>query len=120
MGELQSKKTRILILPLFRVFDASMQKYSDQQARGSCGAQVASQVQDRSSNDEVERRGGAATQTEADLSRSSTPSFGYRRRNPRSLEPLVSWLCAIPREARGAKFSQAARPSARCTHVTQR
>jgi len=39
---------------------------------------------------------------------------------PRSLEPLVSWLRAIPREARGAKSSQAVRPSGRCAHVTQR
>ena len=40
------------------------------------------------SNDEVERRGTAAT-NEADLSRSSTPSLAHRRCAPRSLEPFV-------------------------------
>jgi hypothetical protein len=47
------------------------------------------------------------------------PSPAHRRCNSRD-RPIVNWLCAIPREARGAKFSQAARPSARCAHVTQR
>jgi hypothetical protein len=40
-------------------------------------------------NDEVERRGVAPTSNEADLSQSSTPFLAYRRRDPRSLEPIV-------------------------------
>src|SRR5665213_972218 len=40
-------------------------------------------------NDEVERRGTSPTSNEADLSRSSTPSLAHRRRDPRSLEPIV-------------------------------
>src|SRR6266404_2873062 len=71
-------------------------------------------------NDEVERRGVALPTNEADLSRSSTPSLAHRTYAPRSLEPIVSWLCAIPHEARGVKSSQAARPSARCAHVKRR
>jgi len=42
-----------------------------------------------SSNDEVERRGDALPRYEADLSQSSTPSSAQRRRDPRSLEPIV-------------------------------
>src|SRR5580658_4417410 len=42
-----------------------------------------------SSNDEVERREVAPTSNEADLSQSSTPSLARRRRDPRSLEPIV-------------------------------
>src|SRR5260221_9617691 len=40
-------------------------------------------------NDEVERRGFALPLIEAALSRSSTPSLAHRRRDPRSLEPIV-------------------------------
>jgi hypothetical protein len=47
-------------------------------------------------SDEVERRGVATTPNEADLSQSSTPSLARRRRDPRSLEPIVSFLCATP------------------------
>src|SRR5450631_821820 len=43
-----------------------------------------------SSNDEVERRGGASTPNEADLSRSSTLSLAYRSCAPRSLQ-LLRW-----------------------------
>ena len=45
-----------------------------------------------SSNDEAERRRIAPTTNEADLSQSSTPSLAQRRRDPRSLEPIVRWL----------------------------
>src|SRR5258706_7735258 len=45
-----------------------------------------------SSNDEVERRGISPTTSEADLSRSSIFSFAHRRRDPRSLEPIVRSL----------------------------
>ena len=40
-------------------------------------------------NDEVERRAGAQTPNETDLSQSSTPSLAHRIRAPRSLEPIV-------------------------------
>ena len=40
-------------------------------------------------NDEVERRGDAPPSNEADLFQSSTPSLAHRRRDPRSLEPIV-------------------------------
>src|SRR5713101_8062440 len=40
-------------------------------------------------NDEVERRGGAPTANEADLSQSSTPSLAHRKCDSRSLEPIV-------------------------------
>ena len=46
-------------------------------------------------NDEVERRGASPTTNEADLSQSSTPSLAQRRRNPRSLEPIVGWRIEI-------------------------
>ncbi len=42
-----------------------------------------------SHNDEVERRGASPTTNEADLSQSPIPSLAYRRRDPRSLEPIV-------------------------------
>ena len=41
------------------------------------------------SNDEVERRGIALPTNEAALSQSSIPSLPHRRRDPRSLEPMV-------------------------------
>src|ERR1700742_1768325 len=41
------------------------------------------------SNDEVERCGVALPANEADLSQSSTSSLAHRRRDPRSLEPIV-------------------------------
>src|SRR5271167_4822007 len=44
------------------------------------------------SNDEVERRGVAPTLIEAHLSQSSTPSLADRRRDPRSLEAIVTCL----------------------------
>jgi hypothetical protein len=40
-------------------------------------------------NDEVERRWASPTSDEVDLSQSSTPSLAHRRRDPRSLEPIV-------------------------------
>ena len=40
-------------------------------------------------NDAIERRGAAPMTNEADLSQSSTPSLAHRRRDPRSLEPIV-------------------------------
>src|SRR5580658_1691500 len=58
----------------------------DVPARFALGELLIHQV---SSNDEVERRGVAPTPNEAALSQSSTPSLAYRRRNPRSLEPIV-------------------------------
>src|ERR1700723_3676885 len=47
-------------------------------------------------NDEVERRGVAPASNGADLSRSSTPSLAHRRRDPRSLEPIVRFQIALP------------------------
>src|SRR5580658_8983159 len=44
------------------------------------------------SNDEVERRGASPTINGADLLQSPTPSLAYRRRAPRSLEPIVRRL----------------------------
>jgi hypothetical protein len=41
------------------------------------------------SNDEVERRGVASAQNEADLSQTSTPSVAQRRYGPESPEPLL-------------------------------
>ena len=52
------------------------------------------------SNIEVERLGAALPAIEADLYRSSTPSLAYRRRDPRSLEPIVRVhlaLAGVPR-----------------------
>ena len=49
-------------------------------------------------NDEVERRGAAPTSNEADLSQSSTHSLSHRRRDPRSLDPIVRFTGAIPLE----------------------
>src|SRR5271154_5551878 len=72
----------------------------------------------RSSNDEVERRGASPASNEGTLSQSSIPSLAHRRRDPRSLEPIVSWLCAIPHEARDVKSFQVARSSVRCAHAT--
>jgi hypothetical protein len=40
-------------------------------------------------NDEVERRGASPASNEGTLSQSSTYSFAQRRRDPRSLEPIV-------------------------------
>ena len=40
-------------------------------------------------NDEVERRGASPASNEGTLSQSSTPSLAHRRRDPRSLEPIV-------------------------------
>jgi len=40
-------------------------------------------------NDEIERRGAAPTTNEADLSQSSTSSFGLPKTRPRSLQPIV-------------------------------
>src|SRR5277367_4940261 len=42
-----------------------------------------------SSNDEVERRGASPASNEGILSQSSIPSLVHRRRDPRSLEPIV-------------------------------
>ncbi len=44
---------------------------------------------EKSANDEVERRGASPTPNEATLSQSSTYSLAHRRRDPRSLEPIV-------------------------------
>jgi len=41
------------------------------------------------SNDEVERRGASPASNEGTLSQSSTHSLAHRRRDPRSLEPIV-------------------------------
>ena|ERR1700722_4764316 len=48
------------------------------------------------SNDEVERRGASPASNEGTLSQSSTPSLAHRRRDPRSLEPIVRVRFAIP------------------------
>jgi len=40
-------------------------------------------------NDEVERRGSSPASNEGSLSKSSNPSLANRRRDPRSLEPIV-------------------------------
>src|SRR5450631_3461145 len=50
-------------------------------------------------NGEVERRGAAVPEREADLSQSSIPSLAQRRRGPRSLEPIVR---AAPTSTLGA------------------
>jgi hypothetical protein len=47
-------------------------------------------------NDEVERRGVATSTNEAALSQSSTPSLAQRRRDPRSLEPIVRRFHRLP------------------------
>src|ERR1700692_2514953 len=44
----------------------------------------------RGSNDEVERRGASPASNEGTLFQSSTPSLAQRRRDPRSLQPIVS------------------------------
>jgi hypothetical protein len=49
-----------------------------------------------SPNDEVERRGASPASNEGTLSQSSIHSLAHRRRDPRSLEPIVSFLCATP------------------------
>jgi hypothetical protein len=48
-------------------------------------------------NVEVEQRGASPTTNEADLSGSSTPSTRYRRRGPRSLQPIVRRLASHDR-----------------------
>jgi hypothetical protein len=48
------------------------------------------------SNDEVERHGVAPPSNEADLSPSSIPSLAHRRRDPRSLEPIVGCQDLFP------------------------
>jgi hypothetical protein len=73
----------------FRVRNASR---SDQSNRGNAKAH----------NDEVERRGVALPTNEADLYRSSTPSLAQRRRDSRSLQPIV-------RRERESKSSRPAR-----------
>ncbi len=50
---------------------------------------IASEADASGPNDEVERRGDARAQNEDALSQSSTSSLAYRRRDPRSLEPIV-------------------------------
>jgi len=49
------------------------------------------------SNDQVERRGAASTTNKAGLSQSSTYSLAHRRRDPRSLEPIVRCHPTKPR-----------------------
>ena len=46
-------------------------------------------------NDEVERRGVAPQSNEGTSSPSSTPSLAYRRRDPRSLEPIVRRIANV-------------------------
>jgi hypothetical protein len=58
-----------------------------------------------SSNDEVERRGASLTPNGTDLSRSSTPSLAHRRRDPRSLEPIVRRIYAIRQGSAARRLS---------------
>jgi len=60
------------------------------------------------SNDEVERRGGAPTPNEGSLSRSSIPS-AHRRRAPRSLELLDSGVPTPVFEQRESSHRRRAR-----------
>jgi hypothetical protein len=53
--------------------------------------------------DEVERRRASPASNKGILSQPSTPSLAYRRRDPRSLEPIVrrcAWLKIISRHLR--------------------
>src|SRR5580698_1228474 len=56
-----------------------------------------------SPNSEVERRGASLASSEESLSRPSIPSLAYRRRDPRSLQPIVrrypSKLRPVPTKA---------------------
>jgi len=57
----------------------------------------------RTSNDSVERRGGALLRNEADLSTSSTFSLAHRSCIPRSLEPIVR-RCGDDHRTRGVRL----------------
>jgi len=73
----------------FQIFGGTRQTGCDPQKCGSSAAQAAGVTPNRSSNDEVKRRGVALPLNEDALSQSSTPSLAHRRRGPRSLEPIV-------------------------------
>jgi hypothetical protein len=73
-----------------------------------------SATSNRSSNDEVERRGDAATRNEGDLSQSSIPSLAQRRRDPRSLQPLVRRTFT---DAQRAALDLVATNYGRCKHA---
>ena len=68
------------------------------------------------SNDEVERRGASPESNEGTLSRSSTPTMAHRRRDPRSLEPIVRRYrhtpCLMPTPAPIKRRTPAAPPLA--------
>jgi hypothetical protein len=49
-------------------------------------------------NDEVERRGASPASIEGTLSQASIPSLAHRRRDPRSLEPIVRRHLLAPLE----------------------